>query len=210
MEEQKTFQEFFRDMIEMKGLTVEKLIELTGISRHSLMAIYSGDYKKMPSLPYLRGYIMKISEVLGEDGEKVWQDYKNELSSKINIDDRLPQNRFAIKPKSFKKVAIGIVIDFVIIYLAFRLDNLLGIPKIEIINPLVDAIETRDEKIKLEGKLGNYWDKLTINNEEIFVNSDGYFQKELSLQVGENVIEFKVKRFLGKEVIAVKRIIYQQ
>ncbi|KKQ23129.1 MAG: Transcriptional regulator, partial [Candidatus Wolfebacteria bacterium GW2011_GWC1_37_10] len=208
-DDQKNFQEFFREALELRGMTIEKLVELTGISRHALAAIYNGDYKKMPSLPYLRGYLMKIAEILGIDGNQMWQTYKDEINSKISIEDKLPHNRFAIKPKSLRKLVIGIIAVSVIIYLVFRIDNLLGIPKIEIINPLMDSLEINEERIKLEGKLDNYWDKLTINNEEIFVNEDGYFEKDFQLLYGENNIEFKVKRFLGKEVKLEKKVIYQ-
>ena len=197
-DDQKNFQEFFREALELRGMTIEKLEELTGISRHALAAIYNGDYKKMPSLPYLRGYLMKIAEILGIDGNQMWQTYKDEINSKISIEDKLPHNRFAIKPKSLRKLVIGIIAVSVIIYLVFRIDNLLGIPKIEIINPLMDSLEINEERIKL-----------TINNEEIFVNEDGYFEKDFQLLYGENNIEFKVKRFLGKEVKLEKKVIYQ-
>lgn len=206
--EQKNFHEFFSEIVERSGSNIDKLAELTGISPRYLRAFCEGDFKKLPSLPYVRGYLMKISNVLGIDGQELWSAYKEELKAKIVIDDTLPLNRFALKPRSCKNLAIGIIIIFVIIFLIWRLDDLLGIPKIEISNPANDLIVNEDI-INIKGTINNYRDKLLINNEEIFIAKDGKFEKEYHLAPGANAIEFRLKRFLGKEVSEVRRVVYQ-
>lgn len=205
---QKSFHEFFREIVERSDLSIDKLVELTDISPRYLKAFYEGDFKKLPSLPYVRGYLMKISNVLGINGQELWQAYKEELKEKIAVDDTLPINRFALKPKNFKRLVIGIIIIFVIIFLIWRIDDLLGIPKIEIINP-ADNININEDVINIKGIVNNYRDKLLINNEEIFISKDGRFEKEYHLAPGANAIEFSLKRFLGKEIKVVKQVIYQ-
>lgn len=205
---QKNFHEFFSEIIERSGSSIDKLAELTNISPRYLKAFCEGDFKKLPSLPYVRGYLMKISNVLGINSQELWQAYREELKEKIAVDDTLPINRFALKPRSFKNLAIGIIIIFVIIFLIWRIDDLLGIPKIEIINPS-DNININEDIINIKGIVNNYRDKLLINNEEVFIDKDGKFEKEYHLSPGANAIEFRLKRFLGKEISETRRVIYQ-
>ncbi len=208
-EQPKKIKDFFEEILSLRNLNLEKLANLTNIPKNYLAAFCEGDFKKLPPLPYARGYLMKIAEVLRVDGEELWKIYKNEISSQIKIPDRLPINRFAGRPFGKKLTAIGIIFIFAIIYLILRADDFLGVPKIEISVPDGEKIAVYEPMIKLSGRVNNFRDKLTVGGEEIFVSEDGRFEKEYWLRPGVNEIEFKVKRFLGKETIIIKEIIYQ-
>ena len=86
---------------------------------------------------------------------------------------------------------------------------MLGIPEIKINRPANSGEITNEQFIKINGTVSDFFDKLTINNEEIPVEKNGEFKKEYQLQSGVNKIEFKVKRFLGKEIKVEREIIYQ-
>ncbi len=207
--DKKSFNELFKEAVELRGLNLERLAETTGIPRNYLAAFIAGDLKKLPPLPYVRGYLMKISEVLGIDGNYLWALYKEEISLQLKNSDHLPINRFAIKRINKKKIIFGIVLIFAIIYIAFRFNNLVGIPEIKIIQPTRDNLIVNERLFELSGEINNFFDKLTINGEEISVEKSGKFEKEYQLQPGANKIEFKVKRFLGKEIKVEREIIYQ-
>jgi transcriptional regulator with XRE-family HTH domain len=208
MSDKKTFQELFSEAVSLRGLNLERLSEMSGISRDYLAAFISGDFKKTPSLPYARGYLMRIAEILGINGDYLWSVYREEIAD-IKKSDRLPINRFAPKRKNRKIISIAIILFFVIIYLAFKIDDLLGIPEIKINRPANSGEITNEQFIKINGIVSDFFDKLTINNEEIPVEKNGEFEKEYQLQSGVNKIEFKVKRFLGKEIKVEREIIYQ-
>ena len=205
----KSFQEFFNDILAVRGLTIEKLAELTEVPKHYLDALSSGNFSKLPAVPYTRGFLSKIAEVLAIDGDELWRTYKDEIILNINTSDKLPFNRFAIRRFGKIKIIIGIILISAIIYLVWQSDNLLGIPKIEIANPAEDNLVLSIPLIKLAGKISNPKDKLTVNNEQIFINSDGSFEKEIFLRPGVNDIEFKIKRFLGKETKIVRKVVFQ-
>ena len=209
MSDKKTFQELFSEAVSLRGLNLERLAEMTGVPKNYLAAFVSGDFKKMPSLPYARGYLMKVSEILGINGDYLWSVYKEEAILNIKKSDRLPINRFAPKRKNRKLIFIAIILFFVIIYLAFEIDDLLGIPEIKINRPADNGGITNEQSIELNGEISDFFDKLTINGEEIPVEKNGEFKKEYQLQPGVNKIEFKVKRFLGKEIKVEREIIYQ-
>ena len=84
----------------------------------------------------------------------------------------------------------------------------MGTPQIQISSPAADNLIVNSPSIKLSGEV-NSRDKLTVNGEEILVGENGHFEKDFSLQPGINTIEFRVKRFLGKETAVVRQVIYQ-
>lgn len=210
MSEQKSFSELLTEAISLRGLSLDKLSESTGISKSHLAAFIKSDFKNLPSAPYARGCLMKISGILGIDGDYLWSVYKKEAEIfKTKNSDNLPVNRFAIKRIGKKKVVFGIVLIFAIIYLSARFNNLVGIPEIKIIQPASDRLIVNEQSFTLRGELDNFFDKLLIDNKEISIEKDGKFEKKYELRPGINKIEFKVKRFLGKEIKVEKEIIYQ-
>ncbi|MFA5099001.1 MAG: helix-turn-helix domain-containing protein [Candidatus Paceibacterota bacterium] len=210
----KSLREIFNEALELRNLDVKKLSEMTDIPVYYLSALSSGDPKKLPASPYVRGYLAKIADVLKIDVDSLLEAYKQEISiwpaKSSGPEDKLPPNRFALKNK--RKITIigasaaGILA--ILIFLAFQFSGFLGNPKIEIINPVEDSIVINSPIIKLTGII-NPQDKLTINGEEVLAKTDGRFEKEFSLQPGPNEVKFTVKRFLGKEITVPKMIIYQ-
>ncbi len=208
----KTLRELLSEAMEFRVLNVEKLVELTDIPKHYLSALITGDFKKLPAAPYIRGYLTKISEILQIEQDVLWLAYQKESSlyKTSGPQDKLPSNRFAFKtPYKKTTITIVVVILVVVIYFAWQFGNFFGTPKIEIVSPAVDNFTINTPSIRLIGKI-NPRDKLTINQEEILAEESGRFEKEFSLQLGINTVEFKVKRFLGKETKVIRQVIYQQ
>ena len=98
--------------------------------------------------------MIKIAEVLGIDGRQLLELFKEGYAVKRENIDYLPHNRFAIKSFNKKKVAIGIVLLFVIIYFfIWRADDLIGVPEIKIISPVAETSIVNESIIKLEGEI---------------------------------------------------------
>jgi len=209
----KSFKEEVEEAMALKGMNVAKLSEVTNILEHYLIALINHQSKNLPPPPYTRGYILKIAEVLDLDGDYLWQSYSKTLISKTSgSEDRLPFNRFALKPINKTKIAIGVLSLFAIIYFGWRAGGFFGTPEIEIINPPTDNFIVKDSVINLIGKI-NPQDKLTINGEEIATDGNGYFEKPWDFHFSpDNItakLEFKVKRLLGKEVVVERQVIYR-
>lgn len=205
----KTLKDVLREAIELRGLTFDRLVELSDIPERHLLALRDGEFGKLPAAPYVRGYLLKVGEVLNVDGETLWRVYKDETPiKKSGPQDKLPSNRFAIKSLNKKTVILGAVLLLVIIYLVWRAPSLLGTPSIEIVNPAANNYIANTPTIKLIGNI-NPSDKLIVNGEEILVGASGHFEKEFGLQPGINTFTLVAKRFLGKETKLVRQIIYQ-
>lgn len=197
------------EALELRNVNHEKLAQITGISERYIWAIQNVELEKLPPAPYVRGYIKKIAEVLRLNHDEIWDLYKKEMSNKTSGKyDTLPENRFAIRQLSRKQMfalVLGIIFLF---YLIFNIGRLLGKPNLVISNPQQSIITTSENHMLLTGTLAQR-DKLTINGEEVFIDTSGSFAKDFPLQMGLNVIEFKAQRFLGREASATRQVLYQ-
>ncbi len=209
----KTLGEIIVEALKLRNLNTGKLSELTDIPVNYLIALSDDDLTELPSAPYVRGYLVKIADVLKIDANALLRAYKQEISLQSlktsGSSDKLPSNRYALNILTKKIVIVsGITFVLIIFYLIWQTSGFFGTPKIEIINPLVDGIIIDNSTIRLSGEI-SAGDKLVINGEEVLSEENGRFEKDFSLQPGINTFEFKVKRFLGKETKIIRQIIYQ-
>lgn len=208
-EPRKNLKTLLNEALETRNINQGKLAQLTGISERYIWAIQNMEVDKLPALPYINGYIKKISNVLHLNYDEIWELYKKELEKKTSGKyDTLPINRFAIQQLSRRQLVFITLVIFLIIYLLINIPNFTGKPNLSVTNPLESTISIAEAVINLTGK-AEQRDKLTINGKEIFVGRNGYFSKEYALQPELNIIEFKAKRFLGRETAIQKQILYQ-
>jgi len=197
------------DALRTKNFNLEKLAELTGVSERFLELLIEEKFGRLPSVPYVRGYLMKIAEVLNLNGEKIWAEYlkDNETVHRSGRQDELPRNRFAAKGLDKKTILIIVVAVAIVVYLIFRIPDFLGGPQLTLFN-LNENNVVREPDFNISGKM-NPKDELTINGEIIYPQKDGRFEKVIGLQPNVNIVTFKIKRFLGKEYTITRQIIYQ-
>lgn len=207
-EQEKSLKDLLGEVLAVRNLNLEKLVVATDIPERYLQALLQGEYKKLPPAPYVRSYLMKIAEVANMESTILWNAYKREYPARTSgLQDKLPNNQF--KMRSFPRglAVLAIVIVVVVAYGVLRIDDFLGTPTIEIGSPVNNEV-VNVGVVRVQGEI-NPQDKLTINNEEILVEEDGQFEKELTLQPGVNTIEVIAKRLLGKETKVVRQVIYQ-
>ncbi len=208
--DQKSLKELLLERLEGKNLNVEKIFQATEIPKHYLESMMRGDWKKLPAAPYTRGYFKKLAGLLDWSDGEMWLLYQNEVDTlKVSgATDRLPENRFAIKRKARAWTWPVIAVVLLLGYAGFNLDRLLGKPQLNVTSPLSASLVTSLSNFTIQGET-NAQDKLFINNEEVFVDKKGDFEKNYNLQPGLNTFEITAKRFLGRETKVVKQIIYQ-
>lgn len=207
--ENKSLKDIILERVETKGFDLEKIFQHTGIPKHYIDEILEGEWQKLPAAPYAKGYFKKLESALDFEPDYLWNIYKNEveiLSS--GAEDKLPENRYAIKTASRKWIWPVLVIAIIGIYLGINASHLIGRPDLKISNPLEATLITNVGSFILSGEADSN-DKLFINDEEVYVDKNGHFQENYNLQPGLNTFEIIAKRFLGKEIKVVKQIIYQ-
>lgn len=204
----KDFKTLFNETLHNYGVGIAKLSETTGIPERYLEAMRSGNLGSLPPAPYVRGYLNKIGNLAGVNGEELWTAFKKDEQTKTSgSEDRLPENRFSLQKINKGRVVGLAVLVLLFAYGLFRFDVIVGKPLLQISAPVEALFLSNEEIFELSG-LAESRDKLTVNGENIIINEDGSFNKKWKLTPGINILEFKVKRFLGLETSETRRVIY--
>jgi lambda repressor-like predicted transcriptional regulator len=194
------------EALKAKGVNLVRLSEVTGVPEGVLATLLEEKYDKLPPAPYVRGYLLKIAEVLSLDGQKLWAEYLKDRSDikRPGAADVLPPNRF--KTSRVKKTTIAIIAGVVIIfgYIILRLPGFFGTPSFGLA-PLPATVTSPN--LTVQGKM-NPADQLILNGEEIYPDKSGNFQKEIILQPGFNTLTFDVKKLMGQAYVVTKQVLY--
>lgn len=208
-EGQKGISELLEELLEKRGINPEKLSYITNIPIRFINALLEGNFKKLPAKPYVRGYLIKIAVVLGIEEKVIIEAYRESTEIRSSGGkDKLPMNRFAIQ-KINKNFIIWIAITLgLLIFLGFRINDIMGTPTLQV-NLSENLSTTTNQTLKITGRVSAK-DKLTINQEIVYANQDGSFEKDITLSPGLNTFEFDATRFLGREIKIVRQVVYEE
>jgi hypothetical protein len=193
-------------LMEERKVSPDRLADATDIPKRFITSLMEGSSDQLPARPYVRGYLFKIAEALKVDPHILWQSYRSSTDFPASGEkDRLPINRFAFnKVRTSRLVAVFFVL-VVLVFLGFRFNDILGRPMLDVSLPE----STTEETITVSGSV-TPGDRLTLNGEVIYPNEEGFFEKRVQLEPSIlNTLEFKVKRYLGKETTVIKQVFYQ-
>lgn len=204
MKTKKTLSDLFNDIIDSQGISIEKLASTSNVPLRFLLAMRDGEISKLPSMPYVRGYILKISSILDIDPEPLLKAYKESGGLGSGEKDKLPYNRFAKLHFNKNVVAIIVILLVIATFFVSRFDEVIGSPTLNIELPEF----TNNESVLITGNITPN-DKLTINGEIVYTDENGIFNEQFYLEPGLNTLEFTIKRFLGRERTIIKQIRYQ-
>lgn len=197
------------DALRVKNISAEKLSILSGVSERFVHALLAEETKNLPSAPYVRGYLIKIAETLDLDGQELWDAYTTSNTSirRSGAADALPGNRFLAPRFRAKFLVIGGLVVIAVIYGSIRIPGLFGGSSLSITNMESDMI-VREASFTVRGSIDPS-DQLAVNGEILYPKTDGSFDHAMTLTPGFNTIEFKIKRFLGKEEVITKQLFYE-
>jgi len=207
-EERARLSEILIEAMKSKSFSVEKLAEETGISDRFLGSLIGEEFEKLPSKPYVHGYLVKVGAALGLNGEQLWKEY---LKDRGELRESGPQDELpgdAIIPKNFNKISIAlgvIAVLVIVVYAFFQVRGFVEDPHLNLQGFEGESITIQELTYDLQGQI-NPQDQLSLNGEEIYPDEQGNFEKELELQPGFNTLNFTIKKFLGSEYQITKQI----
>ncbi|MBS3903286.1 MAG: helix-turn-helix domain-containing protein [Anaplasmataceae bacterium] len=191
-----------------KGLSLKKLSDESGIALKHLENITSGNFEKWPAAPYLRSYLLVVGDILGFDGQALWESVREEeLTVASGSTDRLPRNRFAFPQLSRNYLILtGVGVIILVIFLV-RLPSILGTPSLQILFPEEPLTTSSVSPIVVQGQLEN-GTQVTVNGQTITLQEDGSWNTEIALESGLNTVEIIGSKFLGRETKIIRQIIF--
>lgn len=189
---------------ERKFYSIEEIEKATKIRKELLEALEKGDYKKLPPPTFVQGFIKNYSKFLGLNSEQMLAIYRREFSEIKNPPRIMESFSNPMNHKGFKitpaKFIGGVIMTLVLVffgYLWFEYRFLIGAPFLEVIEPQDQQSITVD-KLTVSGRSDSEA-KVTINNQEIQLDTLGKFSQEINLSDNVNNIVVKAVAKNGKE-----------
>ncbi len=194
-----------------KKMPFKLLSKETGISVRNLQKIEEGKWSDLPARIYIIDFLSRCEKALGLSSGHFVDVYNSEFKYQDDINlkvKKISKKSFVVTPKIIAKSTFFLFIISILFYFVFQLSYLLGNPKLIVTSPKDDIItSTKDLVISGITQPDN---KVYINDNELFVDSNGEFTEIIPLQPGLNTIKVKAKNRLNKEFLIIRRVILEE
>lgn len=185
-------------------LTVLDVARGTRVQQRYLEYLEAGVYQKLPADVYVRGYLRSFAQYFGMDAEVLVRLYDRErkVVQKIHPGtsveqgprEALDQQTFQVTPKMISWTVFGAFVVGVVVYASLQLKSFTTEPLLTLTSPATESV-TDQNAVTVAGTTER-GTQLTINDESVFVKTDGSFEEQVVLQAGLNTIIVKaVNRF---------------
>lgn len=199
----RTVGQALKDERERKFYTLDEIEKATKIRKELLEALEAGQYAKLPPQTFVQGFIKNYGKFLKLDPEKLLAIYRREFSDAKHpprvldsFKDPIDRKKFRMTPaRALGSVILGLIIIF-FIYLWIEYRFLVGGPFLEVTNP-VNQLSTNSDSVQVTGRTDPEA-KVSINNQDITVDTSGKFSQEIKLTDNLNNIEITATSNSGK------------
>jgi cytoskeletal protein RodZ len=198
-----------RDKRIERKISIEDAATALKIKSQFLDAIEKGDYKKLPSPAYAQGFVRNYADYLGlpkvQTAALFKRDFDEKKATKV-----LPDGISRTKEFKTRRINLRTAVILILIFLSF-LSFLLYQTRSSFIAPYLVINSPKDgtevpKVISVTGMTDNTA-TVTINNEPVFVTSNGSFVKKLTFFPGKSTIVIKAKNRSGKETTKIESVI---
>lgn len=203
------FAAFLATRLRERKVSVRHVAEATGIPERALAQLLSGAPTDLPATPYIHGYIMKLGDTLGFDGDAWWQQLKRSgTGTSSGTGDLLPRNRYS-RNRIPGWVLWGAPLALALLaFLGFRFAAIVGLPDVAVTAPDRDGVVLTEDATSLSGT-ATPGSRVTVNGEAVSLTDDGRWEREVRLQPGvPNDFAVEATKFLGRSRTASRRIFF--
>lgn len=208
----KTLGEKFRAIRCAKAISLEMVERQTRIQRTYLLALESGAYEKLPAPLYTKNFVRTYATFLGADNEYFVDLYQEECGRCDLVDpmrmprQRLKKTRLFVWNNILKFTFAGSLAIVVFGYFGLQLRSIIAPPDVIIFSP-VDESMTAEAIAKVEGIVEKE-STVFINGEQVVINEDHTFQKNVDLNKGLNIITIEAERRYSKQTRIERRVLF--
>ena len=213
----KTVGQMLKDQRDQKKLTLEDIHKFIKIHPSFLTALEEGNYDVFSGKIHAKGFLKIYAEFLDLNVDQIlalWRrEYEIEFDKRENKFDKTSISK-SIKENPIK-ITSGVVTSIIILllvglffgYLYFQYKSYAGVPNLEIFHPENSVVVTSDI-LDITGKT-DLDSVIYINNQRVFINTDGTFASSLKLNEGLNTVNISSINRIGKETSQIRTIIYR-
>lgn len=188
-------------------MSLAEISKVTKIQVKYLEYLENGQYEKLPAEVYVRGFLRSYARYLNVDEQALVKLYERERNIQTNLGRVIAKKTFNFKnlnipsfvitPRSLVMVMIFLLVGGAFFYLYREFQSFAGEPRLVILSPTAGAVVETSE-ITVTGKTDKDA-RVSINNQPVFVGSDGEFSDKLILQPGMNTVTVVTINSFNKE-----------
>lgn len=192
-----------------RKLSLEEVARGTKIKETFLAAIERGEYNRLPSPAYAKGFVINYGSYLGLPRAEVMALFRREFDEKRAykvLPDSLTKQSFPTRRIKIQEslLVIGFLVMLFIGFLLFQYRAAFIAPPLRITSPQQSAMVGQD--VIVSGKTDREA-TVTVNNEAVSLNSNGEFTKRLNLFPGKTTIVISAKNRFGKETVETREVV---
>jgi cytoskeletal protein RodZ len=186
------------EVIKKKRESLGKSIHLvsadTKIQRRFLEYIENNEFDKFDSEVFASGFIKIYAKYLGLDIYKILALYRrdNLKHTKSANKATTKKKKIPVSPKLIAIITISLFLISVIGYIVFQILKFQTPPELVIIQPQNEYV-SEEEKILLKGSTKPKT-MIEIDNQQIQIDDEGFFETEILLREGVNTINIKARK----------------
>ncbi len=208
----RTVGQVLKEEREKKFYTLDEIEKATKIRKELLEALEAGEYSKLPPPTFVQGFIKNYGKFLGLSQDKLLAIYRREFSEIKHPPRILDSFKEPVEKKKFKLTparALGsvvlslVIIFFVYLWIEYRF--LVSGPFLEVSQP-ANQTNVASSVVQVIGRTDPEA-KVSINNQEVGVDTSGKFSQEIKLVENINNIEIAATSKSGK-VTKVERTVF--
>ena len=205
-----SFGSLFKQYREEQGFSLDKLSELSRISKGHLTHLEQEEFEKLPPAVYARGFITKCAQIFERDADALLRLYGRQAILPLLDKERGRGEVFSrlyITPKHLRLAAVFLFLFAIAIYLFIRFIPFLFSPEILLEKPATESIVVNFSQIEVAGYASNT-SLLTLNSEELYIEKNGKFNKTVDLNEGINRLVFEASSVFGRKSEVVRKVVY--
>ncbi len=197
-----------------KKLTLDEVEKKIKIRKKFLIALEENQWEKLPSLPYIKGFLRNYSSFLNLKPDEIVAIFRRHFSLPQKagllpkgVIDPLNQSFFQITPQT--TVFLFTILFFLIFfgYLFLQYKTFISPPNLVVYSPKEGEI-INNEKVLVSGKT-DIDAIISVNNQKIALSENGKFSINLNLNPGVNTIIIESIGKNGKKK-AINRTVQRQ
>ncbi|MEK7618458.1 MAG: helix-turn-helix domain-containing protein [Patescibacteria group bacterium] len=187
-----------------------------GISVKVLIALEEGLFERLPSTVYAKGFLGKLAEIYHIDKTPLIKQFEIErkISSNINRNSLKPREATArfnpgwvITPKNLSFAFAAGFAAITVIYIIWQVLAIGKVPPLEITSPQNFSVIEKSF-VEISGRT-DPGAAITINNQPVFVDSQGKFTSQVSLSPGSKELVIIARNRFNKSITKTLNVISQ-
>ena len=191
-------------------LSLDELSKKINVQKKYLESLEQGKYSELPADVYVKGYLKNLTEYLELNFSEVLSLYQRERGIEKNIKNFTKKKKkerlfsITITPR-FVRIGAGVFVFLTVIsYLWYQISGLARPPELAVWEPSQDKTISEDV-ITVRGQT-EPGVALTINDQPVYIDSEGNFKESVGLQQGLNVLKIAATNRFEKQSVVVRKI----